>query len=524
MNFLSLRRRFADVGLLVLHEVEELGLPARDVLDRDLVEVALAARVDRHRLVDLVERAILRLLEEFDHPISAIELELGRLVQLGPELGEGFQLAEGGEVEPEAAGHLLHRGDLGLAADPRDRDPDVDRRADAREEEVGLEVDLPVGDRDHVRRDVGRDLPFERLDDRERRERPARRGGLHDLVPRRVLLLQRVVRLFEPGDAEIHLLVDARGVGQFSVGGGRVGDDHVLVRELRRPFEEARVRVEDVARERLAARRAAEEEGEFPVGDGLLREVVVDAEGRLPLLVHEVLGHRAAGVGGEVRERGGVARAGGDDDGVVHRAVLPEDVDEAGGGRLLLGDRDVDADDAGPLLVEDGVDGDGGLAGLPVADDQLALAAADGGHGVDRLDAGLHRLIDRLAIDDPGGVRLDESRVRRLDRPLVVDRLAQGVDDPTDHRRADRDAEELARRGDGLPLADLGEVAEDDDADGRLLEVERQPLDAVLERDHLAVHHAGEAVNPGDPVADLEGRAPPRSGRPRTGTARSHAG
>ena len=37
--------------------------------------------------------------------------------------------------------------------------------------------------------------------------------------------------------------------------------------------------------------------------------------------------------------------------------------------------------------------------------------------------------------------------------------------------------------------------------------LKRQPLDAVLERDHLAVHHAGEAVNPGDPVADLEDAA-----------------
>src|SRR3546814_3363334 len=51
-------------------------------------------------------------------------------------------------------------------------------------------------------------------------------------------------------------------------------------------------------------------------------------------------------------------------------------------------------------LVDDRVDGDGGLAGLPVADDQLALAAADGGHGVDGLDAGLQRLVHRLALDD----------------------------------------------------------------------------------------------------------------------------
>ena len=90
------------------------------------------------------------------------------------------------------------------------------------------------------------------------------------------------------------------------------------------------------------------------------------------------------------------------------------------------------------------------------------------------------------------------------DRPLVVDRLAERVDHAADHRLADRDAEQLAGGGDGLALVDLGVVAQDDHADRRLFEVERQPLDAVLEGDHLAGHHAREAVDPRDPVADLE--------------------
>ena len=75
--------------------------------------------------------------------------------------------------------------------------------------------------------------------------------------------------------------------------------------------------------------------------------------------------------------------------------------------RLLLADRDVDANraDGSPALpsfglvdarlVDDRVDGDGRLAGGAVADDQLALAAADRNHRVDRHDAGLHRLADR---------------------------------------------------------------------------------------------------------------------------------
>ena len=53
----------------------------------------------------------------------------------------------------------------------------------------------------------------------------------------------------------------------------------------------------------------------------------------------------------------------------------------------------------------------GGLAGLAVADDQLALPAADRDHRVDRLDARLHRLLDRLAREDARRLHLDAAAV-----------------------------------------------------------------------------------------------------------------
>ena len=59
------------------------------------------------------------------------------------------------------------------------------------------------------------------------------------------------------------------------------------------------------------------------------------------------------------------------------------------------------------LLVDHGVHGDGGLADLAVADDEFALAAADGDHRVDALHAHLHGLADGLARDDAGGDLLD---------------------------------------------------------------------------------------------------------------------
>ena len=49
-----------------------------------------------------------------------------------------------------------------------------------------------------------------------------------------------------------------------------------------------------------------------------------------------------------------------------------------------------------PLLVDDGIDGDGGLAGLPIANDELSLSTTNGHQRVHGLDACLHGLLHRL--------------------------------------------------------------------------------------------------------------------------------
>ena len=116
---------------------------------------------------------VLALLEELDQALAAGELALRGLVEVGAELGEGRQLAVLRQVEAQRAGDLLHGLDLGVAADARHRDADVDRRPHAGVEEVGLQEDLAVGDRDDVGRDVGRDVAGLGLDDRQRGERAA---------------------------------------------------------------------------------------------------------------------------------------------------------------------------------------------------------------------------------------------------------------------------------------------------------------------------------------------------------------
>ncbi len=202
----------------------------------------------------------------------------------------------------------------------------------------------------------------------------------------------------------------------------------------------------------------------------------------------------------------GVVGAGHDDDRVVHRPVLLEDRDGVRDRGQLLPDRDVDAHEALARLVDDRVDGDGRLARLAVADDQLALAAADRDQRVDGLDAGLDRRIDRLAHDDAGGDALDRAVLGRGDRALVVERAPERVHDPPEQRLADGHLHDASRRLDGVTFLDRRGVAEDDRADRLLLEVQGEAHHPVRELEHLGREGAVEAVDLGDAVAHLDDR------------------
>src|SRR6185295_17162104 len=161
-------------------------------------------------------------------------------------------------------------------------------------------------------------------------------------------------------------------------------------------------------------------------------------------------------------------RGRGDDDGIVHRAILLERADDLGDGRALLADGDVDAVELLALLaglvdlalVDEGVERHRRLAGLAVADDQLALAAADGDERVERLEAGLHRLVDRLARDDSGRLHLHAAALIADDRPLAVDRIAEAIDHAAQKPLADGNVDDGAGALDDIAFLDLAIGAE----------------------------------------------------------------
>jgi hypothetical protein len=178
-----------------------------------------------------------------------------------------------------------------------------------------------------------------------------------------------------------------------------------------------------------------------------------------------------------------------------------------GDGRLLLADGHVEAVNALALLIDDRVDRDGGLAGAAVADDQLALAAADRDHRVDGLQAGRQGLLDRLARRHAGRLQLDVTGLRGGHGAFAVERLAHGVQHAAD------DAVAHGHRGDGagaldrVAFLDLGVRAHDGDTDGILFEVQHDAEDIPGELDHLAGHDVLQTVHARDTIAHLQDRA-----------------
>ncbi|OIQ73296.1 hypothetical protein GALL_450690 [mine drainage metagenome] len=166
----------------------------------------------------------------------------------------------------------------------------------------------------------------------------------------------------------------------------------------------------------------------------MLREVIEDDEYALAL-VHPVLADGRAGIRREVLEAGWVG-CGCCNDGRVFECAgfFKSRTDRCNRGALLA-DCHVDALDlllrvAGlPVLflVDDRVDRDRSLTGLAVADDELALPAADCSHGVDGLDTSLHGLFNWLTLNDGRGLKFENASRLGLDLALAVDRVAKWV-------------------------------------------------------------------------------------------------
>src|SRR5258708_8887730 len=177
-------------------------------------------------------------------------------------------------------------------------------------------------------------------------------------------------------------------------------------------------------------------------------------------VVTEILADGRRRIGRDVLHRRGIGSGGRDNHRVIHGPGFGQRLDVIGDGRGLLPNRYVDANQVVALSVDDGIERHRGLTSLAVADDQLTLAAADRNHAVDGLQAGLHRLFHRRAVDDARRDFFDRVELIAEDWPAIVDRLAERVDHAADHGVAYRHRHDALGALDYVAFFDLVVVAE----------------------------------------------------------------
>ena len=196
------------------------------------------------------------------------------------------------------------------------------------------------------------------------------------------------------------------------------------------------------------------------------------------------------------------------------RPVLLQRAHDLRHGGALLADGDIDAVELGALvgagvdglLVQDGVDGHGGFAGLAVADDQLPLATADGDQGVDGLQARLHRLMHRLARDDAWRLHVHPATLGHVgERALAVDGFAERIDHAAEEAPAHRHVHDFGEAAHFVAFLDLLVLAKDHDTDVVALQVQGHALHAGFrEFDHLPGLDLIQAIDAGDAVAHAQ--------------------
>src|ERR1700689_2329564 len=227
----------------------------------------------------------------------------------------------------------------------------------------------------------------------------------------------------------------------------------------------------------------------------------------MALAIPEKLAHRASRIRCDVLHGSWIGSCGRYHDGIVHGAKIFQSLHHLGDRGSLLANSDVDANDVAALLIDDGVERDRGLAGLAVADNQLALAAADRNHGVDGFDACLQRLFHRTAIYHAWSDGFHWARLAGGNGSFAVDGHAQRVHHAADQRFAHRYGHDFAGAADFVAFLDFLIFAQQHGSHLIFFQIESDACDAMRELHHLAGHDVFEAVNTCDAVAHRDHRS-----------------
>ena len=263
--------------------------------------------------------------------------------------------------------------------------------------------------------------------------------------------------------------------------------------------------VEHVTGIRLTSGRTAEQQGNLTIRPGMFGEIVINNKG-VATGFHELFTDGAARVRCNILKRGRFICGSYNDNCMLHRAVFFKDTQCTGNCGFLLTHSHIDTNYAFAFLIDDGIDRNGGLTGLTVADDQLALSATDRDHGVDGFDTGLNRGIHILAFHHTRGNTFDRAEARGRNRSLAVHRFTQRVHHASDHGIAYWHRCDASQTTNRHTLDNAFVITHNDHTDVVLFKVERNADHAVGKLHQLLCTDLRKTLHTGNTIARFNDR------------------
>jgi hypothetical protein len=245
------------------------------------------------------------------------------------------------------------------------------------------------------------------------------------------------------------------------------------------------VEVEDITRVSLTSRRSSKQKRHLSVSDGLLGKIVVDDEG-MTAVVTEPFTHGASRERSKILQGSSLGSGSGNDDRVLEGIVVLKGLRKLSDSRSLLSNGDVDTVEllllitttVDALLVQNSVNGNGGLTCLTVTNDKLSLTTANGNKSIHSLETSLHGFVDRATGKDTRSLEVGPATLLGVDGSTAIDGVTKGIDDTAKKLGSDRNVDNGTGTLDSLTLLDKTIVTEQYNTDLAGFQVKGHTLDA----------------------------------------------
>mmetsp|Transcript_26419 Transcript_26419/g.56773 ORF Transcript_26419/g.56773 Transcript_26419/m.56773 type:complete len:563 (+) Transcript_26419:264-1952(+) len=430
---------------------QEGSLEGLHMLDINPVTVSLDTNEETgNNLLGLIG-FVLSLLEEFVKTDSTVELLLGGSIKIGTELGEGSNLTVLGQLKLHGTSNGLGGLVLGSGSDTGHGKTNGNGRTLSLVEELRLQENLSISNGNHIGRNVSGHITG---------------LGLND-------------------------------------GKGGQGSTSSVAMHLGSTLQKTGVEVEDISGVSLTARGTTEEKRHLTVGNSLLGEIVVEDHSVLAV-VTEVFTHGGTGVRSQELKGGRVGGGSGNNDAVSHGTLLIELSNKLGDGGSLLSNTNVDTGKGIRLrlLVDNGINGNGGLTGLTITNDQLTLSTSNGDKGINGLKAGKHGLGHGFAGNNSGCLHLSTAALAVVKAGASINGLADTIHNTSQKLLADRNVDNGSGTLDSVTLKDVTIVAENHNSNIVLLQVECHAAETAGKDNHLSGLDVGKTVDTGDTISN----------------------